>query len=72
MSKHKCAAVGCAKMTSANMLMCREHWFQVPQEIRNRVWRLARSGAIEDQAHHRRAVIDAIKSLLPLKKEPSA
>lgn len=40
-----CAATGCTEQVSAEFLMCRNHWFRVPQDIRNKVfqtWRRAR------------------------------
>jgi hypothetical protein len=36
--RHTCAAEGCQRMVQTTMLMCREHWYQVPKPIRDRVW----------------------------------
>lgn len=34
---HKCFATKCTKNCSDKFLMCRPHWFMVPQAIRTRV-----------------------------------
>jgi hypothetical protein len=31
------------------MLMCRRHWFTVPQTLRNRVWATYRNGQCDDR-----------------------
>jgi hypothetical protein len=34
---HICQFPGCAREVPSKHLMCREHWFEVPAEIRNQV-----------------------------------
>ena len=36
---HACHAVGCRIAIDPQMLMCRDHWFQVPVDLRRAVWR---------------------------------
>jgi hypothetical protein len=45
------------------MLMCREHWFRVPQEIRNRIWNTYREGQSIDTVTpaYLRAAAEAIE-----------
>lgn len=38
MTKHRCCAVSCAKIVRDEYLMCRAHWYMVPQPIRARVF----------------------------------
>jgi hypothetical protein len=51
---HKCYAAECPYVLPANLLMCKRHWFLVPQGIRNRVWALYRAGK-EGTVEHRAA-----------------
>lgn len=41
---HTCHAVGCECYVPPQMLMCRKHWFTVPQYLRNRVWATYQDG----------------------------
>lgn len=73
MSFDECAARGCHREVKATMLMCSEHWFQVPKEIRDRIWRqFARKqrGVAGASREHYRACVDAIQSLGAVPEEP--
>lgn len=36
---HQCPGPSCTVMIDVNLLACRDHWFQVPQQLRNEVFR---------------------------------
>lgn len=38
----ECPIDGCDKPRKENQLMCKWHWYQVPKELRDKVWRLAK------------------------------
>jgi hypothetical protein len=65
-NKHRCAAIGCARLVPDNMLMCSEHWFKVPKTLRDRVWRLYKQrgyGTPGAEELHRIACLDAVAAL---------
>lgn len=35
---HNCPAPGCIVTVNDTMLMCRQHWFMVPRDLRARLW----------------------------------
>lgn len=37
--KHHCHARDCETPVPPKLLMCRKHWFMVPRELQNAVWR---------------------------------
>lgn len=39
MSLHTCHAEGCETTVPPRLFACRKHWFMLPQEIRDAVWR---------------------------------
>ena len=45
---HTCHAIQCDKRIPAKMFMCRNHWFMVPKEFRDRVWAAYRPGQEDD------------------------
>jgi hypothetical protein len=45
---HTCHAVGCNAKVPPEMLMCRRHWFMVPQKLRNAAWGTYRTGQCDD------------------------
>lgn len=61
---HRCAADDCDEQISHDHLMCRIHWYRVPQDIRNEVWRTFRR-IHRDQASYIEARNEAIASLRP-------
>jgi len=44
MSFHRCHAIDCTTQVHPRMLMCRRHWYMVPKDLRDRVWREYRDG----------------------------
>lgn len=62
MSTHRCPVHGCPEEVSAEMLMCRTHWRQVPQGVRDRVygcWRARQRNQPGAVADHLQAIEDA-------------
>jgi hypothetical protein len=43
-SAHTCHWPGCRKPVPASMWGCREHWFQLPKPLRDRIWETYRRG----------------------------
>lgn len=62
---NKCPA--CDAMIKAHEVACKRHWFEVPRELRDRIWRLYRNRRTKGSEEHRRAVFEAIRFLT---KEP--
>lgn len=56
---HRCPARGCPAQIPQTMLFCRRHWFVVPKDMRDEIWRLYRAEA-GSQAH-RAACFEAIE-----------
>lgn len=46
---HHCHARGCSVQVKPELLMCRKHWFMVPRDIRDAVWRSYRPGQCDDK-----------------------
>lgn len=42
MSDGECPIEGCDAGRASGQLMCRAHWYKVPKELRDKVWRTAR------------------------------
>lgn len=66
MSQNRCFAKGCNRLIDEKMLMCGEHWYQVPKEIQDEVWRtyrarLRRGGVISRE--YSEAIIKARKAV---------
>lgn len=45
---HRCHATGCTVVVPPTMWGCKRHWFMVPREIRNRIWKTYRVGQCDD------------------------
>jgi hypothetical protein len=45
---HTCHAIGCRVPIAPEFFMCRPHWWMVPRELRDRVWKTYRVGQCED------------------------
>ena len=60
---NKCPA--CSTMIKAHEIACKKHWFTVPRELRDRIWRLYRNKRTKGSLEHRRAVFEAIRFLSP-------
>lgn len=41
---HLCHAQGCKTAVPPKLLMCRDHWYMIPMDMRDRVWVLYRPG----------------------------
>jgi len=41
---HKCPIDPCPRSVPTEMLMCKEHWFKVPQDLRRQVWAVYKAG----------------------------
>lgn len=46
---HSCHATGCKAHVPPQMWGCKKHWFMVPTEIRDRIWRTYRVGQCDDK-----------------------
>jgi hypothetical protein len=55
--KHECPRPNCTARVRNDLLACRPHWFELPRDIRDRVWRAWTTGSV---IAHRAAVSDAI------------
>lgn len=42
--KHHCHWPGCDKQVPPAMWGCREHWYKLPKELRDKVWRAYQPG----------------------------
>lgn len=42
MDPHKCPVDGCSRSRGDRQLMCKKHWYMVPKELRDNVYRTAR------------------------------
>lgn len=42
--EHHCHWPGCDKQVPPAMWGCRQHWFQLPQNLRNAIWKHYRPG----------------------------
>lgn len=64
---HKCPIPGCTVQCRSSIVMCREHWFQVPKPLRERVWatwRTLQQGATRQSADdYRQARAESITSV---------
>lgn len=45
---HECHWPGCGKQVPPAAWGCKRHWFMLPKEIRDRIWRAYRAGQEED------------------------
>jgi hypothetical protein len=45
---HECHWPGCTKQVPPAMWGCKQHWFALPQPLRNRVWAAFRAGQEKD------------------------
>jgi len=54
--KHECHWPGCAAQVPPAMWGCTKHWFALPKDLRDRVWRAYRPGQEKDQRPSREYV----------------
>lgn len=45
---HHCHATACKIPVPPEMFMCRKHWFSLPKELRNKIWKTYREGQCDD------------------------
>lgn len=45
---HTCHATGCDVPVPPVMFMCKRHWFSLPKQMRDEVWRTYRLGQCDD------------------------
>ena len=45
---HTCHATNCKTEVPPAMWGCKRHWFMVPKDIRDRIWRSYRTGQCDD------------------------
>jgi hypothetical protein len=73
---HQCPATGCHVQVKHEQIACSFHWFQVPAELRGRIWRAyrARSKSLFAKQEHKAAVFEAIVFLrrLPAPAKPKS
>lgn len=56
----RCPVSGCSEPIDPSRLMCREHWYRVPRQLRDLVWATWRSGEGALSSEHLQAVRLAI------------
>jgi hypothetical protein len=73
MSTHRCPGPKCERLVPADMLACRDHWFQVPKPLRHEVWSAWRAlqrarpeDAIDAEQRHDPAMHAAIETMWEL------
>ena len=57
---HTCPARACTRRVGQAKLMCRPHWYMVPQPLRDAVYAAYRGGLGAGSPAHRAAVTEAI------------
>jgi hypothetical protein len=57
---HECPSDGCTRSVPQTQLACREHWYALPKEIRDEVWRTYRAPGREG---HAAAVLAAVEHM---------
>ena len=63
MSGPACRADGCTRPRRPRDLMCKPHWFAVPEPIRRRILAAVRPGSIRQSDEWIAAVDDAVAAL---------
>lgn len=66
--RYACRVHGCDGTRKVSELCCKPHWFQLPKEVRDEIWRLFRQDP--GSAAHVRACAEAVRSLRPLPPPP--
>lgn len=59
---HPCAFPGCAKLVLPQKMACIEHWFSLPDNVREQLWRLYREAMLARGVRHTHRY-DAILSI---------
>jgi hypothetical protein len=60
----ECPIDGCTERHARTKLMCRDHWYMVPKELRDAVWKAYRGAGVfsEEYAEARDAAIAAAET----------
>jgi len=45
---HHCHATNCKINDPPEMFMCRRHWFSLPKQLRDKIWKTYRKGQCDD------------------------
>lgn len=61
----ECPSPGCRELRDTRYMACKTHWFQLPKEMRDRIWSLGRTPfrTAQTVAGYRAAVRAAIQYL---------
>ncbi|MGN6796292.1 MAG: hypothetical protein ACTHJW_28220 [Streptosporangiaceae bacterium] len=65
----ECPIPGCNGQIDPSRLMCREHWYMVPKELRDQVWATWRSGHGAFSMDHQHAVGVAVAAVVEVAGE---
>jgi hypothetical protein len=47
---HECPKPGCREQVEFDRLACRQHWFELPKDLRERLWEAWVSGPVSEHA----------------------
>jgi hypothetical protein len=61
-SPSHCPVPSCRKHIDPSRLMCRDHWYLVPKQLRDRIWATWRSGDGARSSEHREVVLLAVSA----------
>lgn len=62
MGSHRCAIPRCPEKIGPALLMCRDHWYEVPKDLRDEVWAQYRAEGVWSERYMaaRDAAIESI------------
>lgn len=60
---HTCPIAGCPLQLPPHRLMCRAHWEMIPDDLRDALWAMWKTGSALDYIHARDAAIAAVNRL---------
>jgi hypothetical protein len=63
---HDCPGPGCERQVPSSQLACSRHWYQVPEPLRQAVYRAWNRGKGTGTAEHRQAMLAAVDTMRPL------
>jgi hypothetical protein len=68
---HDCPGPGHVKAVSVadDLLACPPHWYQVPADVRRRVWAAWRNGNGAGSRAHAEAIAKAVEHMKPLHRQ---
>lgn len=58
---HECPAPGCVTRVRREQLACPPHWYAIPADLRERLWRAWRRGTDAEHAEARAACVAALR-----------